>query len=224
LGNIMRKFKILAALIAVLTVPVSANATLALKISDGTTTITVEDGGSGDANSAVGAVTYIGAIGNWYSNVSTGIVGGTNPSFVIDFNSINTSSSAGALTLQFSETGLTLGGYGSIPMSGGIGGTTTGTVSYALYADATNALFGHQQTVFSGGSLSGTPSFSQDNSGSADLTGSFSLTQWVQIAHTGAGSTSFDFQVDPIPEPGTLALLSLGLLGAGIVSRRRKTN
>ena len=39
---------------------------------------------------------------------------------------------------------------------------------------------------------------------------------------TSAGNTQVAFTFSSVPEPGTLALLGLGMLGAGLVRRRRK--
>jgi PEP-CTERM motif len=45
---------------------------------------------------------------------------------------------------------------------------------------------------------------------------------WVNFAGQGSGSATFDLGTN-VPEPGTLALLGLGLVGLGM-SRRRKLN
>ena len=70
-----------------------AEAAIQLTLASGGSTVTVDDGGVGDANPAAGVITYIGAVGGWEFNVTTGsIVGSPNP--LIDLNSVNTTLSA----------------------------------------------------------------------------------------------------------------------------------
>ena len=49
----------------------------------------------------------------------------------------------------------------------------------------------------------------------------YAISLQAVITHGSSGTTSFDYQVE-VAEPGTLALLGLGLLGFGL-SRRRRT-
>src|SRR5262245_12774628 len=82
----------------------SAYATPMLRISDGSSTITITDGGGTDANATSGVVTFIGSIGNWTLNVTTGI--SFSPNGKLDLNSIDGSSAAGGtLTLLLTDTG-----------------------------------------------------------------------------------------------------------------------
>jgi hypothetical protein len=220
----------LAALIAALSVPVTANATLALSLDDGLGhSVTIQDGGSGDSNILAGGVTWIGTLGSWILNVSTGVGSALLSSypFHLDLNSINVTntSSGGSLTIMLSETGLSYGGAGpTLTASGQIGGVTTGTLGWALFADDNDQLFGTPGTAVLGGTgLTG--AFAATDTGTFTLADpGYSLTQVINITQGPNGSTSFNFSADPVPEPGTLALLSLGLLGAGVVSRRRKVS
>jgi hypothetical protein len=44
----------------------------------------------------------------------------------------------------------------------------------------------------------------------------------VTIHLTGAGTTSFDTELKVVPEPATLTLLGLGVLGLGACAWRRR--
>lgn len=209
-----------AAAVALLTMaPLAANAAATLKLEDLVTpaSVTVSDGGAGDVNPLGNVVTYIGGVGNWLINVSTGQGANVFPGqvFGVDLNSLNTSVGAGTLKVSFTQTDLT---NDSTFFQGLIGGTTHGSVSYAFYRDLGNAAFGTSELIFDG---TGTVGAFSGNGGTTVAMGSpYSLTLVVEINHRSAGSTSFDFSGET-PEPGTLALVSLALLGAGAVARRR---
>jgi len=195
----------------------SSHAVAVLELTDGSTTVSVTDGGVGDSNPLAGAITYSGSFGNWIANVATGF---TKPLFPsdkphLDLNSVNLSSggsSASTLTITFSDTGFVPGsnwnGFDSL-----IGGTTSGTVNFLSDfndgSDQALASLGFGSGAFSGSDYSGsTP------------TGTFSLREVVNIIH-GAGiqSTSFNAEVFAAPETGALFLFGSGLIG--LVGYRR---
>ena len=110
-------------------------------------------------------------------------------------------------------------------------GTTAGTVSIEWGADANNKLFSGATDLaswvpnasagpFGPGAFAATNDFSGNYA-----SGPFSISQVVSVTHTGPGqSTSFDSEITAMPEPGTLALVGMALVGAAIFNRRRRRN
>lgn len=207
------------AALALVAVPVGATP-LTLTLSDGSNTVTVQDGGVGDSNGASGAVTWIGSLGVWVVNVSTGLgepVLGSPSWPVLDLNSVNASNAAGTLTLL-----LTQGGFTSPPPPGfmfNIGGTTNGTVT--AYACAGVTLGNCEDVQLGPFNPVGSTAFSGSTSFPfADPEQDYQVGIKVVIQHDGATNSSFDAEVQPVPEPGTYALIGAGLLGLGLLRRR----
>ncbi len=77
--------------------------TLALAISD-TEFITIADGSAQDSNIAPGAVTFMGSIGGWSINVSTGLTDPALPVAQLDLNSVDVSAGTpGTLEIWWSD-------------------------------------------------------------------------------------------------------------------------
>jgi hypothetical protein len=192
--------------------------------------VVVADNAPGlDSNPANGVVTYIGSVpavggGSWSVNVTTGItkpaLGNAVTQIKMDLNSVNltTPGSGGILDIMFSETD-----FGPIPMPSSyiseIGGTVLNvagsSLSYDTYLDIGNALFAMTTPITSHGTY-GPGAFSGTASGSAGpLPAPFSITQDVQIVHSGTGTSSFNANIYRVPEPSS-ALLLLGLILGGI--------
>lgn len=206
--------------------PTASHADLYLTLDDLSTAgvdIVVPAGNCGTFACAI----FPGSVGSWTLSVTTGVGNGNSSIFGIDLNSISASSNAGGtLRITLTETNLTLGANGGpVTVNSAIGGTTQGTVSYSSWLDDANNPLNVANPVGQGTLLfSGTTSsmaFAATGQGTTLASDPFAMTLQVDISHNGRATTSFDFAAT-VPEPGSLALLSVALLGAGFAARRRK--
>src|SRR3954451_11225196 len=88
-----------------------ASATMELTLTNGASSVTITDGGSGDTCAIADCVGFNGALGNYFLNMTTGFSFGNaaiNP--FLDLNSINATmgASSGALTIATSSNGYTI--------------------------------------------------------------------------------------------------------------------
>jgi hypothetical protein len=208
----MKKLIITMGLAIVTAVTANATATLIITDSAGHTT--------GPLTSAGGTITFIGTIGNWTLNVTTGIA---NPPFgsrpvtqpLIDLNSINSfaGGAGGKLTIQFFADG-----YG--PISGALfhktGGTQTGFSSVDFKAQVNGGNVDDQTSTIS--------PFSFNTE--LPVTAGTGTTLGILATIDSGGATglaSFDSEVK-VPDAGmTLALLGSALTGLALFARSRKT-
>jgi len=193
---------------------------LSLRVTDsnGNTSGVLNDGGTGVIN-------FNAPLGVWAINVTTGLGPPALSPYTFDLNSVNVSNTAavaGFLDLELSQDNLNANEIGDlVKFLGRIGGTTQGMVTWTLFLDDTNALFGQQMAFGTDSSNAG--AFADTFASSAALTDEFSITLFVRINHgNGNRVSSFDYQVQLIPEPGTLALLGAALLGLVWIRRRSR--
>lgn len=203
-----------------------AYATAELRISDGTNTVDITDNnlaapvcsgavtGCTDANGGVNVVTFVGTIGTWTLNVSTGSSHGASVGTDLDLNTTNSTTAASNLTIQFSDSGFVSGGH-NFTVGGTLQAPAGSSLTFTEYAGATKFALTNQigsTLVFT------TTPFSGATGGSAAGT---ALTEQVVLHFTGAGSTSFNAALTPVPEPTSIALFGGMLLFTVNAIRRR---
>lgn len=217
-GEKMKRFLVVMAIVlcAVCVVrvhAVQATAMLELSSNNGLSWTTITDGGAGDANSAAGAITFVGSIGNWNINVTTGL---TKPAIgsatlpAMDLNSVDMSTGKGTLLIRFID-------YGFGPSTGSlissVGGTTPGTVSFETLLNGS--------PINSFGSFS-SPAFSASSTVGASLASNSTIEMDASITQGKSGTSSFDY-ANNVPEPGMLLMLGTGLVGLAFFRIRRRT-
>ncbi len=203
---------------------------ITLKISnDGFSTNAV------DMFSASGGVSYnsfaSGGLGN-FNVVFTG--GSSYPALgaqnhpQLDLSSLNVTSlnsGGGTLDIALTQTGFNTSAVPGITgFRSWFGGGTNGSVDFTFLLGTDNDTdWTDDTTMASWTGLSSHPFSGSDSFFPTTMpTGDYSLTILARITHDAGDATSFNAAVEPVPEPGTIALLGVGLAGlVGVGVRRR---
>ncbi len=178
--------------------------------------VTITDNGSGDSNATADQIQFSGSVGNFVSNVSTGLF--TSASDRLDLSTLATTGGAGGtLEVRITRTGLTspAGLYRYIGFFGG-SLASPGTVGYKAWIDTTDTAFGMEtqlgdisDTATGGFSLASIDGMAAIASGVP-----YSLTLLATVTLGVDSQASFDAGLSrAVPEPATAWLFALGLLG-----------
>ena len=207
------------AVVAFVTSPLVAKAdTITLELISGATNITITDNGVGDSNPAIGQITYIGAVGGWNLNVTTGSGTAVLKPGSIDVNSVDETSGSTPLKIIFTDSSLTtpVGNQDYTMAVGGTLGSGEGITYQAFY----NATLLNTLGAFTSG-----PGFSGATGGTNDFVSPYSLQEQITLTASGVSSSQSSFDASfAIPEPASLSLLGLGFVVAAGGLRKRLLN
>jgi hypothetical protein len=202
--------------------------TMGLYLGNGASSVFVYDNGVGDANSAVGAVTFVGAVGGWNINVSTAIsypVQGSVTSPYLDLSSVN-SATVGAGVLEIIATS---GFFTTLPVGStfSMGGTLSdgATADFNSWYCNWNWPFHQDYIIATSETFNGPGSFAGDYYGlisnpDGGPNQNYSISIQALLNDRDGGTSSFDAQLI-VPEPSILLLLGVGLLGVGVIRRKK---
>ena len=211
---------VLAAIVMSAACMPQANATVQITLTNGNSSVTVQDGGLNDSCLIANCVTYNGALGNYLISVSTGLAqNGLNPFLVLNSINLTLTSGAGLLTIATSSDGYTAAAPQfnfSVNGNSGLGGP----VSFSAFGGNSNTLFDTSNQIgstlaFGGGSFSGLIV------GGGNTLSTYSLTLLAKIGGVSSGVAGFDAELSAIPEPATMTLLGVVLLFTGNTMRRK---
>ena len=171
-----------------------------------------------DSWPGLGTLSFLGTVGVFDVNVTTGV---SKPEIGPDrlvLNSINVSSGAGSLKILLIDTEYT-GSYPSYLAEWG--GTTDNTVGFKFFHDENDNEPPALVSTFSS-PTEGPGDFSGDGTFGIVPSGSYSLAIEATVVHTEENQeTSFNAKLTPVPVPPAVWLFASGLLGLVGIARRK---
>jgi len=221
--KVVRNFALLGLVAAgaLLANPSPAHAAFTLTLQEtGFGPITITDNGAGDVSGASGVITFSGAFGDFFVQVSTGSsnsAGGTEPA-QLTINSLSiTGASSSALTITLTDTGFTAPTTSQVELRSQLSTTQLPLGTTVTFTSSLNGSAGTPLTLTTVGgttgldikALGGTP-FTLSN------VTTFNLTAAGTVQATGITTATS-------PEPATVAMVAtaLPILGLGYWRRRR---
>lgn len=191
-------------------------------LCDGAGDVIVTDGGAGDAAPGVpGAIAIVGInVGGFLVTTNTSVSKPvrSEPSMDLAFSASTLTS--GHIWLYASDSGFTT----ISPLAGTIDGNSdsSGSIIGSIYGGCNNSNLptGLCNPVSTAPQVLPGAFSAQLVHPPASLS-PYSMTLGVEIIANSPGTTSGDFLV--VPEPASIVLLGMGLIGAGAASRRRKS-